>query len=268
MPAPSTNTAMPELRESAGHDISGLELNARVLPLGDAAFSIEFQEDVSPELSARINGLASRVRQLGDVTGVIDVIPAFRALTICFDVGIADRAALIGRVLELAAKREQIPASARRWTLPACYEGDCAPDIEEVASKLGMAPEEVAALHADADQSVMVIGFLPGFPYIGPLPEHLVLPRRKTPHLRVPPGTIAIASGLTAIYPWQCPGGWHLIGRTPVPLFDAAREVPNTLTVGDRIGFNSVTRAEYLELEDALTADEIAIASFCEVVQS
>lgn len=265
MPAHSSIAAIRKLRDVYGQYTAGQDLNARVLPLGDGAFTIEFQEETSLELSARINGLASRAR---NVAGVIDVIPAFRALTICIDVGIADHAELIDHVLQLTAEPGVMPSSARRWTLPACYEGECAPDIEEVASTLGMAPDEVAALHAQAVQSVMVIGFLPGFSYIGPLPERLVLPRRKTPHLRVPPGTIAIATGLTAIYPWQSPGGWHLIGRTPIPLFDASRETPNLLAVGDQISFRSLVHTEYQELEAALTAGEIDIASFSEAVRS
>ena len=145
----------------------------------------------------------------------------------------------------------------RHWRLPVCYEGEAAPDLAEVAATLGVDEAEVVALHSGTEYLVYMLGFLPGFPFMGDLPERLRLPRRSQPRVRVPAGSVAIATGLTAIYPWESPGGWHLLGRCPVPLFDARRASPSLLAAGDKVRFTPVSADECRALEAGLRSGDI-----------
>src|SRR5690606_19723136 len=141
--------------------------------------------------------------------------------------------------------------------LPVCYEGEAAPDLAAVAATLGIRVDELIAAHSGTEYRVYMLGFLPGFPFMGDLPAHLRLPRRAQPRVRVPAGSVAIATGLTAIYPWESPGGWHLLGRCPVPLFDARRAAPALLAAGDRVRFTPVSSAECRAIEAGLARGDI-----------
>lgn len=138
-----------------------------------------------------------------------------------------------------------------------CYGGEFGADLADVASATGLSPDAVVQLHADTELSVYMIGFMPGFPFMGDLPSALDMPRRREPRLRVPAGSVAITGSLTAIYPWQSPGGWQLIGRCPVPLFDAAAATPSLLAPGDTVRFEAITAQRLAELEAAITAGEL-----------
>ncbi len=153
--------------------------------------------------------------------------------------------------------RRAVTAPGRRWRLPACYEGDAAPDLAATARAIGASEDEVIALHSGTEVHVYMLGFLPGFPFMGDLPDRLRLPRRSEPRVRVPAGSVAIANGLTVVYPWASPGGWHLLARCPVPLFDARRDAPALLAPADRVRFEPVDGAEYRRLEAAIAAGEI-----------
>src|SRR5207302_1151948 len=142
--------------------------------------------------------------------------------------------------------------AATLWRVPVCYEGEFAPDLVEVARLTGLAPGEVAALHSGTRYHVHMLGFLPGFPHLGPLPPPLALPRRADPRLRVPAGSIAIATTLTAIYPCESPGGWHLIGATPIHLFDAVRARPALFAPGDAVLFDPIDPTSFGSIRQAV----------------
>jgi KipI family sensor histidine kinase inhibitor len=139
----------------------------------------------------------------------------------------------------------------RLWRVPVCYESDFAPDLESVARQTKLAPEEVVALHSGTRYHVYMIGFVPGFPYMGDLAEALVLPRRADPRIRVPPGSVAIATAMTAIYPLESPGGWHLIGTTPIRIFDTAASPPALFAPGDAVEFEPVDSATFARIRSA-----------------
>ncbi|GIV83440.1 MAG: allophanate hydrolase [Candidatus Roseilinea sp.] len=141
----------------------------------------------------------------------------------------------------------------RQVTIPVRYGGEDGPDLEDAARQLGLAPDELIAQHTARPWRVLMIGFAPGFPYIGPLPASLTLPRRDTPRAAVPAGSVAIAAGMTGIYPSQLPGGWHLIGRTEVTLFDPAREPPTFLQAGDHVQFVAIASGNPTEEEKIAT---------------
>ena len=233
----------------------------RVLDAGDAAFTIEFGERIDPALLAAVNTLdaaIAREHAAGRLPGLIETMPTFRSLTVFFDPLQTGRAALIDALQPLFVADAQGAATAgRRWRLPACYEGDAAPDLAATARAIGLSEDEVVALHSGTEVRVYMLGFLPGFPFMGDLPDKLRLPRRSEPRVRVPAGSVAIANGLTVIYPWESPGGWHLLARCPVPLFDATRTSPALLAVGDRVRFEPVSSAEWQRLDEALRRGEI-----------
>lgn len=236
-------------------------MSTRILDAGDAAFTIEFGDEISPALLARVNALDAgigRLRAEGGLPGLIETMPTFRSLTLFFDPLQSGREALLSALAPLlAGTAADAGGNGRQWRLPVCYEGEYAPDLGETAAALGMSEDEVVALHSGCDYLVYMLGFLPGFPFMGDLPAGLRLPRRAQPRVRVPAGSVAIATGLTAIYPWESPGGWHLLGRCPVPLFDAVRPSPSLLAAGDSVRFEPVSTAEYLRLQQAVAAREL-----------
>ena len=232
-----------------------------ILDAGDTAFTIEFGNAIDPALQAEVDVLDHAIDDAwnqGELKGVIETVPTFRSLTVIYNPIETDRETLLARVMPLAqaaTRARKVPA--RHWRLPACYEGDAAPDLVETASALGISTDRLIELHAETEYVVYMLGFLPGFPFMGDLPEALRLPRRTEPRVRVPPGSIAIAAGLTAIYPWESPGGWHLLGRCPVPLFNPSRPQPALLRAGDRIRFSAISSPECARLDSALAAGEL-----------
>lgn len=236
-------------------------MSFRILDAGDAALTIEFGSIIDPALLVEVNALDAavlRLKQAGELPGVIETMPTFRSLTVFFDPLVTDRDAVLATLQPLIAAAEHgSTAGGRHWRLPVCYEGEAAPDLAEVARTTGLGADEVVALHSGTEYLVYMIGFLPGFPFMGDLPERLRLPRRAQPRVRVPAGSVAIATGLTAIYPWESPGGWHLLGRCPVPLFDARRTSPSLLAAGDRVRFIPVSTEECRAIEDGLGSGEI-----------
>ncbi|MEO7853392.1 MAG: 5-oxoprolinase subunit PxpB [Rubrivivax sp.] len=240
---------------------SSVPVSPRVLDAGDAAFTIEFGDRIDPALLAAVNSLDTAIaRELaaGRLPGLIETMPTFRSLTVFFDPLVTGRAALIDALQPLFTTDAQAATTpGRRWRLPACYEGDAAPDLAHTARTLGISEDEVVALHSGTEVRVYMLGFLPGFPFMGDLPDKLRLPRRSEPRVRVPAGSVAIANGLTVIYPWESPGGWHLLARCPVPLFDATRASPALLAAGDRVQFEPVSSDEWQRLDKAMQAGEI-----------
>ncbi len=233
----------------------------RLLDAGDAAFTVEFGETIDPALLDAVRALDNAIaaqHAAGRLPGLIETMPTFRSLTIFFDPLITGRGALVDALQPLLnASPDAAPVEGRRWRLPVCYEGDAAPDLAAIAQAIGTTADAVISMHSGTEVRVYMLGFLPGFPFMGELPSALRLPRRTEPRLRVPAGSVAIAGSLTAIYPWESPGGWHLLGRCPVPLFDATRDAPSLLAVGDRVRFEPVSTDECSRLALALQAAEI-----------
>ena len=225
----------------------------RLLDVGDTAVTVEFGDGVDPDLLAAVATFDRSVQSAmaaGQLLGVIETVPTFRSLTLIYD-PLQTRRAEIDPVLVnlLAQPVGENTLSGRRWQLPVCYGGDFGPDLESMAEATGFSPSELIGLHAAKPYSVYMLGFLPGFPFMGDLPEQLSLPRRPEPRLRVPAGSVATAGRLTAIYPWESPGGWHLLGRCPVPLFSPEWPGAALFLPGDRVGFQAVDRLEFERLE-------------------
>ena len=230
----------------------------RALPSGDTALVLEFGSKIDQAVSRRVLALHRRLRTL-DWQGVVASVPTFRSLLVHYDPDLIAAEALEARLGALADDVEDTPDQGRAWRLPACYDAAVAPDIDAVAAATDLTPDQVAACHSATAYHVYMIGFLPGYPYMGDVPEALALPRREEPRLAVPPGSLAIATTMTAVYPLESPGGWHLIGRTPVRLFDPARAEPILLAPGDTVRFEPVALEAYEALEDQARAGALSI---------
>lgn len=214
----------------------------RIVPLGDRCLIVEFEPRVAEEINRRARALAHRLL-VQPPLGVVDVVPAFCTVAVYyrperFGPGAAPYQQLRLQVeAVLRAGLESAEAPAREVRVPVCYGGEYGPDLDEVAQACGMTPAEVVLAHAASDHVVFMLGFSPGFPYIGGLDPRLSVPRRPTPRTRIPAGTVAIARDQSAIYSFETPGGWNLIGRTPMRLFDPLADPPCRLQAGDRIRF-------------------------------
>jgi len=208
----------------------------RVDPLGDQAVLLTFGDHVDPAVNARVAALARQLRR-NPPDGVIDIVPAYTTLAAWFDPARRRHDELAAEMLEReAASHQAEPDAGRAWVIPVCYDG---PDLDWVAAQTGLTPEDVVRRHTARRYTVFLLGFVPGFAYLGELDPALVLPRRSEPRRRVPAGSVAIAGAQTAVYPLETPGGWHLIGRTSTRLFDPQREPPALLAAGDTVRFTA-----------------------------
>ncbi len=246
-------------------------MTARLLDAGDGAVTVEFGSAISPELLAQVAALEQTLdaaRARGELPGVIETVPTFRSLTVLYDPLVTRRAELDPLLRSLFDQESAVrPAQPRRWRLPVSYGGAFGVDLDAVAAACGKSPDDLVRLHASTELTVYMLGFMPGHPYLGSLPDVLSVPRRREPRVRVPAGSVAIAGRLSTIYPWESPGGWHLLGNCPVPLFDAAATVPVLLAPGDRVAFEPVTAARHAELEAALRSGELRPDAFLERAQ-
>lgn len=219
----------------------------RYLPSGDSALTVEFGDRVDRALSARAMALR-RALERGAIEGVIETVPTFRSLMVHYDPLLISGAHLRTQIEALEIDEAEDEAEGRTVTLPVVYGGTHGPDLDDVAEAGGVTPEEAAKLHSAITHYVYMMGFAPGHPYLGDLPEELTLPRRKTPRTRIPAGTVAIAVGQTVIYPFESPGGWRAIGRTPAVLFDIQSDPPSLLRAGDHVRFRPIEAEEYDDL--------------------
>ncbi|MCB1915369.1 MAG: 5-oxoprolinase subunit PxpB [Rhodocyclaceae bacterium] len=223
--------------------------DVRLLPCGDAALTIELGASIDARLLARVDALAGALREAGchnRLPGIIDVVQTFRSVTVRYDPLALSFDEITGAIDGLLDEQPTgTRRSGRRWRLPVCYGGEFGPDLSAVADATGYQPAQVCKAHSSGRYVVAMLGFLPGFAFMDGVARPLHLPRRQEPRLRVPPGSVAIAGQLTAIYPWESPGGWHLLGRCPLPLFDPGRTPPALLAPGDQVGFEAITPADF-----------------------
>ncbi|MGH7232265.1 MAG: 5-oxoprolinase subunit PxpB [Nitrospiraceae bacterium] len=217
----------------------------RVLAAGDAALTIEFGSTIDPASNARVVACARVVEGLS-IPGVVEIVPTYRSLTVYFDPIAIDSAWLAERLEALA---RSVPADALRSSrtveIPVLYGGEYGPDLPDVAAFAKRRIEDVIALHGSVTYRVYMLGFSPGFPYMGQVPDEIAMPRLGSPRMRVPAGSVGIAGSQTGIYPIESPGGWRLIGRTPLRLYDPNRPTPFLLKPEDCVRLVAIDRQEY-----------------------
>ncbi|MDR2629847.1 MAG: 5-oxoprolinase subunit PxpB [Spirochaetaceae bacterium] len=226
----------------------------RISPCGESALLVEFAPVISAAVNDRVQALAKNLVK-DPLPGLMETVPAYASLLVYFDL----RRIRYGKLSSLIRRRitqstaEKVP-SRTLFFIPVCYEGEFAEDMEEVAFHTSLSPEEIVRRHTAPRYRIFMLGFLPGFPYLGGLDPRLETPRRKNPRTMVPPGAVGIGGNQTGIYPLASPGGWQLIGRTPVRPYDRRLEEPVLYKTGDFIAFFPIDLGEYAEIEKQVAA--------------
>ena len=231
----------------------------KILPAGDTALVVEFGENVDRRISARVIALAGRLHE-ARLEGIVETVPTFRSLLVHYDPLALPPAALIARIVELMPGPQTPEQPGRVWRLPACYDAGVAPDLGDVATAVGLAPAQLIERHSSTTYHVYMLGFLPGQAYMGDVPGELALARRSIPRTRIPAGSLAIAGAMTCIFPLETPCGWHIIGRSPVPLWQAGSHPQALLAPGDKVTFAPVSLREYERLSAQAAEGSLHIA--------
>jgi len=217
---------------------------------GDRGLLAEYGDAIDPAINRKVRAMAIALEK-EPPQGILEVIPTYRSLLILYDPLLTTCSRLQEKLLALEERLSEIEIPPPRTVeIPVCYGGEYGPDLDFVAQSHGLSPEEVIRIHSEPTYQVYMIGFTPGFPFLGKLPEVLHTPRHKTPRTRVPAGSVGIANDQTGIYPIESPGGWQLIGRTPLKIFDLRRPNPFLLKAGDLVKFRPITPEEYKRLAE------------------
>jgi inhibitor of KinA len=237
-----------------------------IVPLGDSALVVRVCERFDDTPEQTLDTVLRTFQQLQNaaISGVIEFAPAYTSVTVFFDpISVVKDTVPPGEVFDWLATRVRaaVAASADRGRhrtatkrrvrlveIPVCYDREFALDIDDVARRAAIPPSEVIRVHSTAEYRVACIGFVPGFPFLAGLPKELATPRRDVPRKQIPPGSVGIGGAQTGIYPLRSPGGWNLIGRTPLRLFDSQKNPPALLRAGDRVRFRKITRDEFESL--------------------
>lgn len=219
--------------------------DVRIVAAGDAALVAEFEERIDAGVNARVVALADRLQHEPE-PGVLDIVPAYRSVTVYFDPLRIASDRLEGRLRSLCADATVRTTSAGTLVhLPVCYDAEFGLDLGVVCAFSGLGVGGVVEAHVAREYRVFMLGFVPGFPYLGTVDARIAAPRRSTPRTAVPAGSVAVAGQQTGIYPCQTPGGWNVIGRTPLNMLSLDRPVPTRVAAGDRVRFHPIDRAAF-----------------------
>lgn len=229
-----------------------MSFRTQFVPMGDRAVVVHLGDRIDDATFDRVQVLSQQLEQTS-IPGVEEHVPAYTTVTIYYDplgTTVADIRAAVTRLLRKRSKASL--AIARTVEIPVCYGGEFGPDLDHVASHNQLAADEVIAIHSGGTYRVHMLGFAPGFPYLGGMSERIATPRRDTPRLQVPAGSVGIAGEQTGIYSLETPGGWQIIGRTPRALFRPAEDPPTLLAPGDLVRFRPITLEEFAALREAV----------------
>ncbi|PWK15810.1 5-oxoprolinase subunit PxpB [Tumebacillus permanentifrigoris] len=223
---------------------------ANMEPLGEQAVLVRLGTEIREETFYEVQALAARLEEQ-PFPGLWELIPAFTTLTAFYDPQVTSyeqACAYLEKALH-SLTANSAPLHPRTVEIPVCYGGEYGPDLEAVADHTGLDIQEIITLHTSVEYLVYMIGFAPGFPYLGGMPEAIAAPRRTEPRLKIPAGSVGIAGQQTGVYPLETPGGWQIIGRTPLHLFRPEHERPSLLQAGNSVRFRAVSAEEFRECE-------------------
>jgi inhibitor of KinA len=234
-----------------------------IVPLGDCALIVRLRDRIADAPEETLDAVLRAFQQLQSaaIPGVIELAPAYTSVAVFFDPLVAVKAAntpdkifdwlatnIRAAVTRVRKSGRTARSRSKAVEIPVCYDPEFAPDIDDVARRANISPDEVIHCHSAAEYHVACIGFVPGFPFLAGLPKNLATPRRSVPRTQIPVGSVGIGGAQTGIYPLRSPGGWNLIGRTPLRLFDPERNPPALLRAGERVRFRRITRDEFESL--------------------
>ena len=233
-----------------------MQNNIKILTAGDSSILVEFGKVISPEINRKITATV-QLMKMQHIEGVVDIIPAFCSLLINYDPRVISYEEITERMqhlLKMDAKMDE--GKKKIYEIPVCYGGEYGPDIANIAEHAGLTEEEVIKIHSSRDYLIYMLGFLPGFCYLGGLDERIHTPRLANPRIKISAGSVGIGGSQTGIYPLDSPGGWQLMGMTPVKTYDPDREVPILLEAGDYIRFIPIDEEEYNRIKELVERGE------------
>jgi len=228
----------------------------RMLLQGESGLVVDFGDSMDETINASVRTLATLLAESA-VEGIFELVPTCRSLLVCFDPLVTDRRALARSVSKhlpaVASFEGPVQLQSRVINVPVCYGGEHGPDLQHVADHCGLTVEDVVTAHCSPLYLVYMLGFTPGFPYLGGMSERIATPRLAVPRMEIPAGSVGIADRQTGIYPIASPGGWRIIGRTPLRLFDPSVERPFLFDAGDRVRFAPIGEPAYLDISRQLS---------------
>ena len=230
--------------------------NIRILTAGDSSLLIEFGKIISPDINRKI-AVTVQLIKAQQTPGVVDIIPAFCSLLINYDPRVISYEEIRDR-MQIILKIDVKADAARKkiYEIPVCYGGEFGPDLDNIAQHAGLSPEEVIQIHSSRDYLIYMLGFLPGFCYLGGLDERIHTPRLANPRLKISAGSVGIGGSQTGIYPLDSPGGWQLMGMTPVKTYDPQREVPILVEAGNYIRFIPIDKDEFYRIKELVQSGQ------------
>jgi inhibitor of KinA len=228
--------------------------SARYLPLGDSALLVEFGNAINLEINHKVIALNEAIMR-AKIQGVEELVPTYCSLLVRYDPLKTTYEQLVFCIkdIEKTLDRVSIRIASKKITIPVVYGGEYGPDLGYVAECRGLSEEQVVKLHSEKEYTVYMIGFVAGFPYLGEVSDEIATPRLETPRLKVPAGSVGIAEKQTGIYPCEAPGGWRIIGRTPIKLFNPLQQPPALLKPGDKVKFKPISIEEFALVEKAIS---------------
>ena len=234
----------------------------RTLTAGDSGLVVEFGDAIDPDTNRAVYAFTVALTQAA-LAGVTELVPTYRSVLIHFNPLLSPpnelRSAVDAMLANLRKSDAEDAKPAPLYRLPVGYGGEDGPDLERVANHADMEPEKLVEIHSGGVYQVYMLGFLPGFPYLGGMDESIACPRLETPRVRVPAGSVGIAESQTGVYPENSPGGWNLIGRTPAPLFDPATSPPAAIQPGSFVQFVSASAGEIAAIREEISTGKYTI---------
>lgn len=229
-----------------------LYASAKYLPFGDTALLVEFGNVISLEVNRKVIALNEAILE-AEIHGVEELVPTYRSLLVRYNPSKTSYEQLVFRIkdIEKTLKEPRVEAEGRKIIIPVVYGGECGPDLNYVARYHGLTEEQVVKLHSEREYRVYMLGFVAGFPYLGEVTDEIATPRLETPRLKVPAGSVGIAEKQTGVYPCEAPGGWRIIGRTPLKLFDPLQKQPTLLKAGDTVKFKPISEKEFKTIKES-----------------
>lgn len=227
-------------------------MDIKVMPAGDSALVVEFGNEINEAVNEKVHALAKKIRQ-ENIPGITEMIPTFRSLLVSYDMLQISYSKLSVMLSVLSRELEMNQMAHHRIVkIPCCYGARFGADLTDMERLTGLSREEIIELHSSVDYKIYMLGFLPGFVYLGGLDKRLEVPRLDTPRVRIGKGAVGIGGNQTGIYPMDSPGGWRLIGGTPVDLYDPEREDPVLLRAGEYIRFVPISIMDYYDIRQEI----------------
>ena len=231
----------------------------RVLTAGDSALLLQFEQRIGEDVNRRISATV-KLLKMQQIEGIVDMIPAYASLLVQYNPLVIRYEEIYKRVSAIVKMDTKVESMEKKvWEIPVLYGGELGPDFSYVAEHAGISGEELIRLHSEEDYLVYMLGFLPGFTYLGGLEEKLHTPRLENPRVKIPAGSVGIGGSQTGVYPVDSPGGWQLIGRTPVKMYDPEKQDPILVQAGEYIHFYPITDAEYTRISEAVASGNYSV---------